>query len=195
MPASRCSSSSNSRSDRSSRSRSASLFLLCHQLVGHKLRCHQFTSVLLGGGPHHTRYRFGHLFPLRFFGNELLPAFIRKAVILEFPIAIRRSLPFGDDPSPLLQAMQRWIERAVLHLQEFIRSPLNVLPNLVTVSRSIEKRSQDEHVKRSLEESDPLLHLLFHRRHSTLNLSNDGRCSTIDCQRTKQSVDSRLTTS
>jgi hypothetical protein len=35
--------------------------------------------------------------------------------------------------------MQRGIERAVLHLQEFIRGPLNVLPDLVTVSRSVEK--------------------------------------------------------
>jgi hypothetical protein len=59
----------------------------------------------------------------------------------------------------------------VLHLQEFIRGPLNVLPDLVTVSRSIEKRPQDEHVKRSLEETDPLLCLLRHRRHSTLNLA------------------------
>jgi hypothetical protein len=66
--------------------------------------------------------------------------------------------------------MQRGIEGAVLHLQEFIRGPLNVLPDLVTVSRSIEKGPQDEHVKRSLEEPDPLLCLLRHRRRSTLNL-------------------------
>jgi len=52
--------------------------------------------------------------------------------------------------------MQRGIERAVLHLQEFTRGPLNALPDLVTVSRSIEKRFQNERVKRSLEEPDPL---------------------------------------
>jgi hypothetical protein len=39
--------------------------------------------------------------------------------------------------------------------------------DLVTVSSSIEKRPQDEHVKRSLEEPDPLLGLLRHGRHST----------------------------
>ena len=65
-PPSRCSSSSNSRSERSSRSRSASLFLLCHQ----------FMSALLGGGPHDARDSFGHLLPVRFFGQQLLPAFI-----------------------------------------------------------------------------------------------------------------------
>ena len=66
--------------------------------------------------------------------------------------------------------MQGGIQRAVLHLQEFIGGPLDVLPDLVTVSRSVEKRPQDEHVERSLEEPGPLLRLLRHRRHSTLNL-------------------------
>src|SRR5258708_32287302 len=87
--------------------------------------------------------------------------------MFDFPMAIGSRLQFGDNPSPLLQTMQGGVERAVLHLQEFIRSPLNVLPDLVTVSRSVEKRPQDEHVKRSLEETDPLLRLLRHRRHST----------------------------
>jgi hypothetical protein len=36
------------------------------------------------------------------------------------------------------------------------------------VSRSIEKGLQDEHVQRSLQEPDPLLGLLRHRRRSTL---------------------------
>jgi hypothetical protein len=50
------------------------------------------------------------------------------------------------------------------------------------VSRSIEKRPQDEHVKRSLEEPDPLLRLFRHRRHSTLNLPTmvDTRLSIVN---------------
>ena len=67
--------------------------------------------------------------------------------------------------------MQRGIERAVLRLQKFIRGSLNVLPDLVTVSRPIEEGSQDEHVERSLEEPNPLLRLFRHRRCSTLNLA------------------------
>src|SRR5882762_3554316 len=161
MPPSSCSSSSNSRSERSSRSRSESLFLLCH----HRM------SGLLGGRPHHSRHSLGHLLPLRFFDQELLPPFIRQPVVFEFPISIRRSFPFGSYPASLLQAMQRGIERAVLRLQKFIRGPLNVLPDLVTVSRSIEKRPQDEHVQSSLEKPNPLLRLFRHRRCSTLNLA------------------------
>jgi len=78
--------------------------------------------------------------------------------------------------------MQRGVERAVLQLQEFIRSPLNVLSDLVTVSRPIEKRPQDEHVQRSLEDPDPLLRLLRHRRYSTLNLATmvDARLSIVN---------------
>ena len=69
----------------------------------------------------------------------------------------------------------------MLHLQEFIRSPLNVLANLVTVSRSMEKRPQDKHVERSLQESDPLLRLSFHRRQSTreLDMMVDIRLSVV----------------
>src|SRR5258708_16324881 len=166
MPPSRCSSSSNSRSERSSRSRSASLFFICHH----------FIPALLAGGPHHSRHGFGHLLPLGFFDHELLPAFIRQPVIFEFPVSVRSRLPIGTYPSSLLQTMQCGIERTVLHLQEFVRSPLNVLADLVTMSRSIKKRPQDEHVQGSLEKSDPLLCLFFHRRHPTLN-RNDGRHS------------------
>jgi hypothetical protein len=58
----------------------------------------------------------------------------------------------------------------MLHLQKVVGGALNVLADLMTMSRSIEKRPQDEHVKRSLEEPDPLLYLFRHGRHSTFNL-------------------------
>jgi hypothetical protein len=56
-----------------------------------------------------------------------------------------------------------------------------VLPDLVTMRRSVKKRPQDEHVKRSLEEPDPLLCLFHHRRHSTLasEVMVDNRLSIV----------------
>ena len=59
----------------------------------------------------------------------------------------------------------------MLHLEKFVRGPLNVLTDLVTVSRPIKKRPQDEHVKSALEKAGALLLLclLRHRRQSTLN--------------------------
>ena len=58
----------------------------------------------------------------------------------------------------------------MLHLQEVIRGPLNVLIALMTVSRSIEKRPKDEHVEDSLKEPAPLRCAFLHRRHSTVDL-------------------------
>jgi hypothetical protein len=59
----------------------------------------------------------------------------------------------------------------MLHLKKFIRGSLNMLADLVTVSRAMEKCPQYEHVQGSLEKSDPLPRLFFHRRRSTLNLA------------------------
>jgi hypothetical protein len=70
----------------------------------------------------------------------------------------------------------------VLHLQEFIGDPLNVLPNLVTVGGTMEQGPQDEHVQGPLEKSGPLLCLFCHRRRSTLNLTMmvDTRLSIVN---------------
>jgi hypothetical protein len=53
----------------------------------------------------------------------------------------------------LFQTMQSRIERAVLHLQKVIGGPLNVFANPMTMGWTIEKRPQDEHVKRALEKA------------------------------------------
>src|SRR6202041_2797764 len=121
----------------------------------------------------------------------LFLAFVRQSVVFVFPVAVGRRLPFGAHPSSLFQAMQRWIERTVLHLQKIVGGPLNVLADLMAMSRSIEKRSQDEHVKSALEKARALLLcLLRHKRQSTLNLA-DGRCSTIACQGCPETMDSQ----
>jgi len=38
----------------------------------------------------------------------------------------------------------------VLHLEEIIRGPLYVLPDLVAMRRTVKKSSQDQHVKGAL---------------------------------------------
>ena len=58
----------------------------------------------------------------------------------------------------------------MLHLQEIVCGPLNVLANLVPISRPMKKRSQDKHVQRALQQICPLLCLfLGHGRRSTLD--------------------------
>jgi hypothetical protein len=56
----------------------------------------------------------------------------------------------------------------MLHLQEIVGGPLNVLSYLVAMSGSIKQGSQDEHVQRALKQIGTLLRLFFHRRRSTL---------------------------
>src|SRR5581483_7112770 len=130
-PRSRCSCSSSSRSDCSSRSKSRSRFPIFHH----------FISALLGCRPHDPRHRVRHPFPLRFFKDKLLSSLIGEPVVLEFSIPIWSHFPFRRDPSPPLQSVQRWVERAVLHLKEIVCSPLNMLSDFVAMSRAIKKGS------------------------------------------------------
>ena len=58
----------------------------------------------------------------------------------------------------------------MLHLKKIIGHTLDVLPDLVTMSRSMQKRPQNEHVKSALENAASLLWLFCDRRHSTLGL-------------------------
>jgi hypothetical protein len=106
---------------------------------------------------------------LRFFDDKLLSPLFGKPVVLEFPIPIWSHFPFRADPSPSFQPVQRGIKRAVLHLEEIIRGPLYVLPDLVAMSRTVKKSSQDQHVKGALKKVRAFRHLSGHRRHSTIN--------------------------
>jgi predicted aminopeptidase len=57
----------------------------------------------------------------------------------------------------------------MLHLQKLVRGALNVLADLVPVSRAIKKSSQDQHVQRALEKVRAFRLLFPHGRHSTVN--------------------------
>jgi hypothetical protein len=87
---------------------------------------------------------------MRLLDHKLLLTLICQAVVFELPISIRGRLPFGIHPSSLFQTMQCGIKGAVLHLEELVRSPLNVFADLVTVSRATSEGPQYEHVQGSL---------------------------------------------
>jgi len=65
--------------------------------------------------------------------------------------------------------MQRGVERTVLHLQVVIGAALNVLADLVSMSRAPGKRAQEKHVKRAQEEIRARLCFFWHGRRSTLS--------------------------
>ena len=55
----------------------------------------------------------------------------------------------------------------MLHLKEVVGGPLNMLANLMTMRRAIEKCSQNEHIQGSLEYTRSLLRMFGHGRHPT----------------------------
>jgi hypothetical protein len=65
--------------------------------------------------------------------------------------------------------VQRGIKRAVLRLEKIIRGPLNMLADLVAMSRTIKKSSQDQHVKGALKKVRVFRCLFGHGRHLTIN--------------------------
>jgi hypothetical protein len=65
--------------------------------------------------------------------------------------------------------VQSGVKRAVLHLEKIIRGPLNMFADLMAVSRTIEKSSQDQHVEGALKKVRAFWSLFSHRRHSTIN--------------------------
>jgi hypothetical protein len=97
-------------------------------------------STLLGGWPHHACHGLGHFASIVILQPQVGSGPVSSTVILEPPISVGSRLPFGIDPSTFLETMQCRIESTVLHLQEVIRGPLNVLVERMTVSMSIEKR-------------------------------------------------------
>lgn len=99
--------------------------------------CHHLISALLSGGPPDACHRFRHSLPARFLDHLLLSSLSGKAVALKFSTPASSHLPFR-------------VIQAVLHLQEVIDSPLNMRTGLPAVSRTTEKRSRDQHVKRAL---------------------------------------------
>jgi hypothetical protein len=94
-----------------------------------------------------------------FAGKLLLPG-AGQPVILELAIAILGSFPFRGDPALALEAMQRWVKRSVLDLQYAVRGSLDVLGDLVSVRRTEQERTQDEHVESALKQFDPVRRLL-----------------------------------
>ena len=57
----------------------------------------------------------------------------------------------GRDPPFALKAVKSRIERAVFHLQHVFGAALNVLSDLVAVSRTEYERAQNQHVQGALQ--------------------------------------------
>ena len=110
------------------------------------------------------------MFPPGCFADELFPASLGETVILEFTIVIFCGLPLRADPTLALHAMQSRIERTVLHLQHAVSGALDVLGDLMAMSRSEEECAQNDHIEGTVQEFRAIWRFLR---------SHDGRDSTL----------------
>src|SRR5437899_3172734 len=109
---------------------------------------------------HHETDRSGELSPLRVLACQPHLSRRRQPVVLRFPIAIGHRLPACGDPAPFLQAIERRIERAVVHAQYLLGSTLDMRRDGVAMQRAEEQGTKDKHVKRPLKQFDALGRLL-----------------------------------
>src|SRR5437588_11407419 len=76
----------------------------------------------------------GQPVPIGGFVFQLSPAQAREGI--EFSAAIVfAGPPFGFDPALLLQFVERWVERAIAHLQHFLR----YLPETLTYGPAMQR--------------------------------------------------------
>jgi hypothetical protein len=69
-----------------------------------------------------------------------------------------RNLPFGFEPASLFEAMQRGVERPVLHLQRVLRARANSLADSVAMLWPSLEHLENEQVQRTLQEFDVICH-------------------------------------
>jgi hypothetical protein len=108
-------------------------------------------SGLLAGGGEDEFDGLGEAIPGGFFLGELAAAFGGEAVEAGFA-AVFRVAPFGGEPAALFEAMERWIERALLDDENFFGDLAYPLRDAVAVDGTEGNDLEDEHVEGALQE-------------------------------------------
>src|SRR4249920_2838863 len=84
---------------------------------------------------------------------ELLATAARQRIELGFPVVLRGA-PLGLDRALALEAMQRRIERSLLHAQRILRDLLDAIGDGPAVLRLERERLEDQEIERSLRQID-----------------------------------------
>jgi len=83
--------------------------------------------------------------------DELFATCGGELVEAGFAVVFRRA-PLGADPAAVLQAVEGGVQRAMLHLKDFVGAMFDDVGDRVAVGGAEEKRLQDEQIKGALEE-------------------------------------------
>jgi hypothetical protein len=93
----------------------------------------------------------GHPGPVLALLGELPAPGPRQAVVLRLPVVVG-GVPLGVDPPLLLEAVQRRVERPLVHAQHITRDLLDALRDAPPMHRLERERLQDQHVQRALQQ-------------------------------------------
>jgi hypothetical protein len=103
------------------------------------------------GGPAHRLDGGDHPSPRFCLLPELSPPHGGELVVLRLA-SVLSGVPLGGDPAAILQAFERGVERARIHLEHVLGDLLNALSDPPPVHRSEGDRLEDEHVQGSLDD-------------------------------------------
>src|SRR5262249_33924060 len=130
-----------------------------------RARLTSIVSSLIGlTRPHHERDRGGKALPERGFLVELLPSRARQLIPLRAASLIGNA-PSGADPPLMFEALERGIQRALLHEQDVVGELADARRDRPAVHRLERERLEDEEGQRALgpgdrfHDSDYLPHL------------------------------------
>src|SRR5690349_7173433 len=114
-------------------------------------------SAARGRGAQHLEDGVGEARPGIVRRDELFLPGRRQAVELRSPIMLADA-PLRRDESPLLQLVERGIERALFHLQDVARAVLDPARDAVAMARRPGERFEDHQVERALQEIHAFVH-------------------------------------
>jgi len=105
--------------------------------------------------PEHLGDGGGQLLPFALFGFELFAPAAREFIVFRAAIVLGCA-PARLDPGAAFETMQRWIERALLHLEDFARNLMDALGDGPAVHGFKSESPEDQEIERALRKIDAL---------------------------------------
>src|SRR5215510_823153 len=120
-------------------------------------RCREFVSTKYGascvGSAENEVYSAREFLPLRTLSGELFAAGARDGVVARLAVVLG-GVPLGRNPSARDEAVQRRVERALVHTQQPVGAALDQLGDAPTVHGAQLENLEDEHLERAFNDFD-----------------------------------------
>jgi hypothetical protein len=103
-----------------------------------------------------------------------------EPVILKLAVCTFAHLPFRDNPCASLKAVESWVKRVMLDLENVVCGALKVSSDLMAMGRTYQESLQNEHVQSPLKQVNPIRRIFRHSngRDPTMKARSEGRLPT-----------------